>query len=126
MPEIEKPQIPVVVTPIPTHIEPLPLVQPTEVDDPVSAEPVVDEPEQLEQPILKGKGGNAPLDNNINGEAARLGTNVGADADGNVVRADTPQDFSSSAKDAETTGTGKGNKGLNPFLLNNRINTFDL
>ena len=126
MPEIEKPQIPVVVTPIPTHIEPLPLVQPTEVDDPVSAEPVVDEPEQLEQPILKGKGGNAPLDNNINGEAARLGTNVGADADGSVVRADTPQDFSSSAKDAETTGTGKGNKGLNPFLLNNRINTFDL
>lgn len=117
MPELEKPQIPVTFAPIPTHIDPFPSVQPTEVGDPVPAESVTDEPEQLEQPVLKGRDGNEALHKNTEDVAARLGTNVGADGDGHVVRADTPQNFSYSAKDAETTGTGKGNEELWKTLL---------
>ena len=121
LPPVEPVTIPIDVTVTPPDHLPLPDVQPV-----VAPEPEVTEPQGLEQPVLKGVGGNQPLDNNINSEADRLGTNIGADADGNIVRVDTPQDFSSSGKDADTTGTGKGNKELNPFLMNRKINTFDL
>jgi len=108
-------------------IPPVDVVVPEQLENPVvPSEPVVEEPQELEQPVLRGVGGNEPLDGNINSEAERLGTNIGADADGNVIRVDTPQNFSSPAENTETSGAGKGNKEINPFLLKSKINTFDL
>lgn len=105
--------------PLPTHIDPVPVATPVD--------------NTLEQPVLKGVGGNGPLDENINSEAARLGTNIGIDGEGNVVRVDTPQNFSTDlSKDVGTAGAsasetarGTGSESLNNFLLRNKINTLD-
>jgi len=113
-------------TPIPTHIDPVSVDQPT-----VTAP---EAPGELEQPVLKGVGGNGPLDENINSEGARLNTNVGVDGEGNVVRVDSRQNFSAeqgqggTATRSADTGvkTGKGSEELNQALLNKKFNTFDL
>ena len=114
------------ITPIPTHIDPVSVDQPT-----VTAP---EAPGELEQPVLKGVGGNGPLDENINSEGARLNTNVGVDGEGNVVRVDSRQNFSAeqgqggTATRSADTGvkTGKGSEELNQALLNKKFNTFDL
>ena len=111
---------------MPTHIDPV------SVDQPVVTTP--EAPNELEQPVLKGVGGNGPLDENINSEAARLKTNVGVDGDGNVVRVDSQQNFSAeqgqggtATRNADTgVKTGKGSEELNQALLNKKFNTFDL
>lgn len=113
-------------TPIPPHIDPVSVDQPT-----VTAP---EAPRELEQPVLKGVGGNGPLDENINSEGARLNTNVGVDGEGNVVRVDSRQNFSAdqgqggTATRSADTGvkTGKGSEELNQALLNKKFNTFNL
>lgn len=113
-------------TPIPTYIDPVSVDQPT-----VTAP---EAPGELEQPVLKGVGGNGPLDENINSEGARLNTNVGVDGEGNVVRVDSRQNFSAEQGQGGTATrsadagvkTGKGSEELNQALLNKKFNTFDL
>lgn len=121
---------PMEATPVSLRVDPAPL--PTHINPVDVSQPAADAPNTLEQPVLKGVGGNVPLDENINSEASRLGTNIGVDGDGNVVRVDTPQNFSTDmSQDAgavagSAASKGTGSQSLGNFFLNKKFNTFDL
>ena len=121
---------PMEATPVSLRVNPTPL--PTHINPVEGSQPAADAPNALELPVLKGVGGNVPLDENINSEASRLGTNIGVDGDGNVVRVDTPQNFSTDmSQDAgavagSAASKGTGSQSLSNFFLNKKFNTFDL
>ena len=103
-------------SPMPDHIDrPVPWVGP-------------ENETTLEQPHLKGVGGNTPLNQNINEEASRIETReLGADGDGNIVRVDTEQSHAQpKTPQGEVPTSGKGSESLSQALKNRRINTFDL
>lgn len=121
------------VTPAPEPVAPIDLVddtvpdvEPTPISTAEQTQPVQDTP--LEQPHLKGVGGNTPLNENINEEASRIGAReLGADGDGNIVRVDTEQNHSQPEKPKVATPTsGKGSESLHQALMGKRINTFDM
>ena len=82
----------------------------------------------LEPPHLEGKGGNTPLNNNINEEAVRIGAReLGADGEGNIVRVDTEQNYAQpETPKGKVPTSGKGSESLSQALIGRRINTFDL
>ena len=101
-----------------------PTQTPTEVEN--LTQPETETP--LEPPHLEGKGGNTPLNQNINEEASRIETReLGADGDGNIVRVDTEQSHAQpKTPQGEVPTSGKGSESLSQALKNRRINTFDL
>ena len=96
----------------------------TEVENPTQSENNT----PLEQPHLKGVGGNTPLNQNINEEATRIGANgLGADGDGKIVRVDTEQNYDQPKTPKGNAPTsGKGSESLNQALINGKINTFGM
>ena len=94
--------------------------------EPVKVDPIQVEP--LEQPHLEGKGGNLPLNEDINGEALRIGArDLGADGEGNVVRVDTEQNHAQTeTPKGKVPTSGKGSENLSQALKNIKLNTFDM
>ena len=107
-------------SPMPLHLD-APNLQPTPIEQPETETP-------LEQPHLEGKGGNTPLNQNINEEASRIETReLGADGDGNIVRVDTEQSHAQpKTPQGEVPTSGKGSESLNQALINGKINTFGM
>ena len=121
------------VTPAPEVVAPLdlvddtvPEVEPTPISAVEQTQPVQDTP--LEQPHLKGVGGNTPLNENINEEASRIGAReLGADGEGNIVRVDTEQNHAQpETPKGKVPTSGKGSESLSQALMGKKINTFDL
>lgn len=96
----------------------------TEVENPTQSENNT----PLEQPHLKGVGGNTPLNQNIDEEATRIGANgLGADENGKIVRVDTAQNHEHpKTPQGNAPTSGKGSESLNQALINGKINTFGM
>lgn len=107
-------------SPMPLHLD-APNLQPTPIEQPATETP-------LEQPHLEGKGGNTPLNQNINEEASRIETReLGADGEGNIVRVDTAQNHEQpKTPNGNAPTSGKGSESLNQALINGKINTFGM